>query len=67
MCSWHFIPKVSGSNGRASSRPPPNQRHLAEAEAEVLRHVAKLVPEAEVPDGRHREVFKIDLSSMREK
>ena len=43
------------------------QRHLAEAEAEVLRHVAKLVPEAEVPDGRHREVFKIDLSSMREK
>ena len=27
------------------------QRHLSEAEAEVLRHVAKLVPEAEVPHG----------------
>jgi len=25
------------------------QQHLAEAEAEVLRHVAKLVPEAEAP------------------
>ena len=27
------------------------QRHLSEAEAEVLRHVAKLVPEAEVRHG----------------
>ena len=49
---WHKPNKSQGlwqqRQGFLTAAAKREQRHLAEAEAEVLRHVAKLVPEAEV-------------------